>query len=291
MARLTALRSLLYLPGNREKFIAKLAELGPDAVIFDLEDAVPAAEKGVARRMVRRALHQVDHSRSACFVRINPIVTGLVRDDLRAVVAAELDGVVVPKVESTSELRAVASWLDDEEARAGLEQGRIGMIAILETVRGALSAVSIAAAEPRLLGLAFGSEDFTRDLGVERTDEGLETLYPRAHVALGARGAGLQAFDTPWTSIADPAGFEREARQGKQLGYTGKQLIHPSQIEAVHRIYLPLLEEVRWAERVVRAYEAAVRDGKGALQLEGRLIDLPMVERARRVLVLASGLE
>jgi citrate lyase beta subunit len=208
---------------------------------------------------------------------------------VEAVVCAELDGLVVPKVEASADVRLVAEWLDRAEERAGLEQGRIGIVAILETMRGALNAVAIATAEPRLLALAFGSDDFSRDLGVERTPEGIETAYPRAHVALAARGTGLQALDTPWTDIADESGLRRETRQGRQLGYTGKQLIHPSQIEVVHAVYAPSPEEVAWARKVVAAYDRATAQGFGAIRVDDKLIDVPMVERARRTLVLASG--
>src|SRR5207253_4290298 len=129
-----------------------------------------------------------------------------------------------------------------------------------------------------------GSEDFSRDLGVERSRDGIETLYPRAHVALAARGHGLQAFDTPWTILEDLDGLHAETRQGRQLGYSGKQLIHPDQIEVVHGAYRPTAAEVAWAGRVVGAYERALQDGVGAIRLDGRMIDVPMVERARLVL-------
>jgi citrate lyase subunit beta/citryl-CoA lyase len=289
VARLSPLRSLLYVPGNRERFFAKLPELRADAVIFDLEDAVPPAEKAAARSTVRGALRGLGRGDMATFVRVNPSASGLAAADVEAVVCDELDGLVVPKVESGGDVRVIADWLDDAEARAGLQQGRIAVIAILESVRGVLNAVAIAAAEPRLLGLAFGSEDFSRDLGVERTKEGIEALYPRAHVALAARGAGLQALDTPWSDIADVDGLRRETWQGRQLGYTGKQVIHPSQIVIVHSCYAPSSEELCWAERVIAAYEGALEQGRGALQLEGKLIDAPMVARARRLLARARG--
>jgi len=284
VARLHALRSLLYVPGNRERFFAKLATLHPDAVIFDLEDAVPPAEKAAARATVRGALPGVDRARMAAFVRINPRD----REDLDAVVCAALDAIVVPKAESADDAAVVAGWLDEAELREGLPPNQIRIVAILETARGALDAVRIATATPRLLALAFGSEDFSRDLGVERTPEGVETRYPRAHVALAAHAAGLQAIDTPWTDIADPEGLRRETREARQLGYTGKQVIHPSQIDVVHAAFAPSAEEVAWAARVVEAYEAAVREGRGAIALDGKLLDVPMVERARRTLALAS---
>jgi citrate lyase subunit beta/citryl-CoA lyase len=224
----------------------------------------------------------------ATFVRINSTRLTLARDDVEAVACAQLDGIVVPKVETAPDVRRVAEWLDEAEKQAGLEQGRIALIALLETARGVLNAVPIAQAEPRLLGLGFGSEDYTRDIGVERTPEGLETRYPRAHVALAARGAGLQALDTPWSGISDEEGLRHETQLGRQLGYTGKQLIHPDQIAPVHAVYAPTAEQVAWARRVIDAYEQAIEQGLGAIQLDGRLIDVPMVVRARQTLERAA---
>src|SRR5207244_2489166 len=145
-----------------------------------------------------------------------------------------------------------------------------------------------AASHPRLFGVAFGSEDFSRDLGVERSAEGIETIYPRSHVALAAHLSGIQAIDTPWTDIGDQEGLARETLQGRQLGYQGKQLIHPSQIEPVHRAFAPGEHEVVWARRVIEAYEQAAAGGLGAIQLDGKLLDVPMVERARHTLALAA---
>ncbi len=288
MPRLHAVRSLLYIPGNRPRFFLKLAELRPDVAILDLEDAVPEAEKSAARDTVRAALPTIARPDLGVFVRMNVTASGLARDDVARVVSPALDGIVIPKVETADDVRQVATWLDLAECDGGLASGSIKLIAILETVRGALNACSIAQADSRLLGLAFGSEDFSRDLGVERTPEGVETLYPRSQVALAAHASGLQAFDTPWTDIADVEGLRRETIQGRQLGYGGKQVIHPSQIELVHQALRPSAEQIQWAKRAIEAYEGAVRDGRGAIQLDSKLLDVPMIERARRTLAQAG---
>lgn len=278
------LRTLLFVPGNRERFIAKLAELRPDAVVLDLEDAVPPAEKAGARLTVRRAIGQLDVSRFAVFVRVNGLGSGLIGEDLRAVVVPGLDGVFLPKVESVSDVHQANMLLAHAEQRSGLGVGSIRLVPVLETVRGVLDARAILSAGPRVLAAAFGAEDFTLDLGVQRSRDGWETFYPRAHLALAARAAGVLAIDGPWSDIGDEEGLVAEARLARQLGFSGKQVIHPSQIGPVNRVFAPQPEELAWARRVVEAYEAATARGEGSVAVDGKLIDVPMVERARRLL-------
>jgi citrate lyase subunit beta/citryl-CoA lyase len=174
--------------------------------------------------------------------------------------------------------------LAQAELRAGLPIGQIHLVPIVESVKGALCAESLATASPRVLALSFGSEDFSLDLGVERSRDGIETRHPRAQVAMVAHGFGRLAFDTPWTDIGDAEGLERETVEGRQLGYTGKCAIHPHQIPIINAAFTPTDGEVRWATRVIEAYEAAIKTGTGAINLDGKLIDVPMVARARRVL-------
>jgi len=278
------LRSLLFIPGHRSRFYEKLAEFQPDAVIVDLEDAVPMSEKPLARSMARERLGGPLLQPFQVFVRVNAIRTPFFRDDIEQIVANGLDGIFLPKAESSDELRETNMLLAQAELRAGLPIGQIRLIPIVESVKGALRAEALATASPRVLALSFGSEDFSLDLGVERSRDGVETRHPRAQVALVAHGYGRLVFDTPWTAIDDVEGLERETIEGRQLGYTGKCAIHPSQIPIINRIYSPTDEEVRWATRVVEAYDAAIAAGTGAINLDGKLIDVPMVARARRVL-------
>lgn len=278
------LRSLLFVPGQRARFYEKLAELRPDAVILDLEDAVPPAEKPAARRTVRERLGGPLLAGLGVFVRVNAIGTQFFRDDVRVVVASGLDGIFLPKAESCEHLREANMALALAETGAGLPLGSIRLIPILETVRGVLKARDLTQGAPRVMAVAFGAEDFTLTLGVERSADGLETRFPRAWVALAAREGGVLAIDTPWTDIADTDGLAREAREARQLGYSAKQAIHPSQLATINQAFAPSESELAWARRVVAAYEAAVAQGSGAINLDGKLIDVPMVERARRVL-------
>ena len=278
------LRSLLFVPGHQARFYEKLAEFKPDATILDLEDAVPPAEKPAARQMVRERLGGPLLAGLGVFVRVNAVGSPFFRDDVRTIVGAGLDGIFVPKIDTDQQLREVNMLLAQAEVRAGLRLGAVRLVPILETVVGVLRAEGLARAAPRVLAIAFGAEDFTLDLGVERTAEGLETRYPRAHVALAARAAGVLALDTPWTDIADQDGLLREARDARQLGFAGKQAIHPGQIGTINEVFTPSARELDHARRVIAAYDEAVARGTGAINLDGKLIDVPMVERARRLL-------
>ncbi len=278
------LRSLLFIPGHRARFYEKLPDFAPDGVILDLEDAVPPAEKPLARQMARERLGGPLLADYRAFVRVNAIGTEFFEDDVRGVVAPGLAGIFLPKVETADQLRGANMVLAQAELRAGLPLGTTRLVPIMETVRGVLDARELAKASPRILALAFGAEDFTRDLGVSRTPSGLETRYPRAYVALAAHSAGIQAFDTPWASIGDRDGMVRETTEAKQLGYQGKQAIHPSQVQIIHDVFALPAEDVERARRIVSAYDEATACGTGAINLDGELIDVPMVARARRFL-------
>jgi citrate lyase subunit beta/citryl-CoA lyase len=278
------LRSLLFVPGHRARFYEKLAEFRPDAVIVDLEDAVPPNEKPLARTMVRERLGSPLLTGMQVFVRVNSVDSPFFRDDVRGVVAAGLDGIFLPKASTPDQLRDANMLLAQAEMRVGLPLGTVRIVPIVETVRGALNARELAIASPRVLALAFGAEDFSLDLGVERSRDGIETRYPRAQVAMAAHDAGRLAIDTPWTAIDDQEGLLRETSEGRQFGYVAKQAIHPSQIPLIHQVFTPATDEVAWARRVVDAYAEAIGRGTGAINLDGKLIDVPMVERARKVL-------
>jgi citrate lyase subunit beta/citryl-CoA lyase len=284
-----ALRSLLFVPGHRARFYEKLSEFRPDAVIVDLEDAVPPAEKPLARTMVRERLGGPLLAGLQVFVRVNAVDTSYFRDDVRTVVAPGLDGIFLPKAGTAEELHVVNMLLAQSELRLGLTMGTVRIVPIVETVMGVVNAHELVRASPRVMALAFGAEDFSLDLGVERSRDGVETRYPRAQVALAAHAAGRLAIDTPWTAIDDPDGLRRETVEGRQLGYIAKQAIHPSQIGVIHQVFMPTTDEVAWAERVVTAYDDAIARGTGAINLDGKLIDVPMVARAQRVLARAGA--
>lgn len=285
------LRTMLFVPGNRAKMIDKAKALNPDAVIFDLEDAVPLAEKGAAREMVREAIGSGDFRRFQIYVRVNPTTTNLLPADLGAVVSAQLAGIVLPKVEYQAEIEQVHLMLAERERELGIREGAVRILPIIETVRGVLGLPQVAGSSDRLVGLSFGAEDFATDLGVERSREGVEGHYPRVQIALWSRLTGVTAVDTVFSDVNDDEGLERETRLVKQLGFRGKYVIHPRQIDLVNRLFTPSGEEIEYARRVVTAYEDAESRGEASVALDGKMIDIPIVERARGLLSMAETLE
>jgi citrate lyase subunit beta / citryl-CoA lyase len=284
------LRTLLFIPGNRMKMIDKAKSLDPDAVIFDLEDAVPPAEKAAARGTVREAIESGEFQRFRVFVRVNSLSTGLLPADLDEVVSPNLTGIVLPKVESRADTEQVHLMLREREQRTGAGEGGTRILPIIETVRGVLSLPQIADSSDRLVGLSFGAEDFATDLGVERSREGIEGHYPRVQIALWSRMTGVTAVDTVFSDVNDDEGLERETRLVRQLGFRGKYVIHPRQIEQVNRVFTPSEAETEHARRVVAAYEEAETRGEASVALDGKMIDIPVVARARDLLLLAEAI-
>lgn len=278
------LRTMLFVPGNRARMIDKARSLGPDAVIFDLEDAVPLAEKPAARRMTRDAIDGGDFRRFRTFVRVNPAATNLLSEDLDAVVSPSLFGIVLPKVEHREEVHQAHLMLREREMKLGLPPGHTRIMPIIETVLGVVALPAIAGCNDRLVGLSFGAEDFATDLGVERSREGIEAHYPRIQVALFARLSGVAAVDSVFSDVGDDEGLERDTRLVKQLGFRGKFVLHPRQIDIVNRIFTPSRQEIEHAERVVAAFQEAEARGEASVALEGKMIDIPIVERARTLL-------
>ncbi len=289
-------RSFLFAPGNRPRFVEKVAHCGADAVILDLEDAVPIAEKEVTRYAVREALATI--ANRPVYVRINPLVAAtsfsqaIGEADLEAIVCADLDGVILPKTESASDAAQAESILNGLEHARGLTPGAIDLIPIIETARGVYNAFEIADADTRIQRLAFGAGDFTRDIGVQWSRREVECQYARSAIVIASRAASIEApLDTVWIEIRDLRGLTRSARLAKQLGFQGKMAIHPSQVEPINTAFSPTLDELENAKRVVAAFEAAETAGEASIQLDGQMIDYPIVEAAQRILDMADALE
>lgn len=284
------LRTMLFVPGNRTKMIEKAKTLEPDALIFDLEDAVPPAEKGTARRMVREAMDSGDFQRFRIFVRVNAVTTGLLPGDLEALVSPNLYGIVLPKTEDREGIEAAHRMLLEQEQRQGLPSGHTRILPIVETVRGVLNLSQIAGSSERLVGLSYGAEDFATDLGVERSRECIEGLYSRTMVALYARLTNVVAVDSVFADISDDEGLEKETLLARQLGFRGKFVIHPRQIEMVNRVFTPSKEEIERARQVVAAHEEAEARGEASVTVDGKMVDIPIAERARSLLAIAEAI-
>ena len=279
------MQSWLFVPGHRQKMIDKAFGLKPDATVLDLEDGVPPAEKDNARSLVGEAL-AARRAGPCCFVRTQSAGSGAIEADIDAVVRPGLDGVMLPKSEQADDLRRLDAMLTDREAGAGLETGSVRLVAIIETARGLIAAPAIAAACPRMVGLLFGAEDFALDLGMlaVRQGETGQMLYARSAVAVAAASQGIQAIDRVHLDVADAAGLRADTMLGRELGFSGKALIHPNQIDVVHECFAPSPEQVEHARRVVEAFDKAEAEGQGSIAVDGQLVDLPIVEKARRVL-------
>ena len=284
------MRSWMFVPGHQQRMIDKAYGLKLNVAMFDLEDGVPPGEKNTARAMMGETLDRPSIGMLR-FVRIHPAGSREVEVDLPAVIRPGLDGLTLTKVNSPEDVLRVSSVLDAREEGAGLERGSVRLLATIESARGLIQAPAIAASSPRLVGLMFGAEDFAMDLGMfnVRQGEAGDFLYARSALVVAAASGGLQAIDRVYLDIRNPAGLEKDMRFARDLGFTGKALIHPAQIEVVEKVFRPTDAEVEYARRVVEAFEAAEAAGAGAVAVDGQMVDLPVVERARRVLQLVSG--
>ena len=283
------MRSWMFVPGHQQRMIDKAYGLKLDVAMFDLEDGVPPGEKDTARAMMPETLDRPSGGMLR-FVRIHPAGTKEIEVDLPAVIRPGLDGLTLTKVSCPEDVLHVSAVLDEREAAAGLQRRSVRLLATIESARGLVQAPMIAASSPRLVGLMFGAEDFAMDLRMFNVRQGEvgDFLYARSALAVAAASEGLQAIDRVYTEIRNPTGLENDTRLARDLGFTGKALIHPAQIEVVEKAFRPTDAEVEYARRVVKAFEAAEADGAGAVAVDGQMVDLPVVERARRVLQLVS---
>ncbi|MPZ28190.1 MAG: CoA ester lyase [Micromonosporaceae bacterium] len=280
------LRSYLYAPGSRPELLGKAYAAGADAVVYDLEDAVPADRKEAARVAVARQLGQVAATAARgpqVHVRVNPARDGYDRADLAAVVVPGLDALRLPKAADPQWLRALAAELDELEARAGLPAGHVALYPTVESAAGVLRAGELAGAGPRVARLAFGAADFLTDIGAGGPAHGPATLAARGQLVLASRAAGIGApVDSVHTIVDDPAGLREGAIAARQLGFFGKAVIHPAQLPVVHEVFTPDDRELAWARRVTAA------GGNGTV--DGEFVDRPALARARSLLALARTL-
>ena len=280
-------RSLLFLPGNTPNMLINGSCLGADAVIFDLEDAVSPGEKDAARILVRNTMTYMDFRGCEKVVRINGIDTPYWREDLDEILPCRPDLILLPKTGSALDIREADAYIAQVEERLGLDSGAVGLVALIETALGVENAFSIASASPRVAALFLGAEDLTADLRCKRTKEGREIEYARTRLVTAARAAGVEVYDTPFTDVNDDEGAEADATLAKALGFTGKASISPRHVESINRVFSPSQAEIDYAYEVMEAIRLAKEQGKGAVALRGKMIDAPIVERARQTIAMA----
>lgn len=279
-----ARRAMMYVPGNDLHKIEKAAALNVDAVILDLEDGVAPGRKDEARQVIRHALEGIDFGRTERFVRINALASGRGEADLQAVVPGKPDGILVPKVDDAATLVWVDQLLSTLEKEHGIEPGSIFLAATIESAIGFLNLREICQSNPRLQALVFGAEDFTADTGITRTREGQELLLARSLLVLHGAAFGMSLIDMVHTAFSDLQLLEAECQRGAELGFTGKQVIHPAQVETVQRVFSPSEKAIAHALRVVESAHQAQSEGRGAFALDGHMVDAPVVKRAENIL-------
>ena len=282
------LRSMLFLPGNNPNMLINSGCLGADGVIFDLEDAVAPAQKDAARILVRNTMRYLDLGNCRRIVRINSVDTPYWQDDLDAVMPCNPDMILLPKSGTSGDVLAVDSYMTAVEQRLGLEQ--VALMPLIETALGVENAYAIASSCNRVQALFLGAEDLSADLQCKRTKEGREIEYARTRLVMAARAAGIAVYDTPFTDVNDDEGAAQDAVLAKALGFSGKASISPRHVEGINSAFSPTLEEIAYAYDVLDAIELAKQQGKGAISLRGKMIDAPIVSRARQTIAAACEL-
>ena len=282
---MSLMRSVFYVPANNQKFIDKALTLPCDIVTFDIEDSVAPAEKATARKMAAESLPKFAGGKAQVYVRINSWPTEFTNDDLEAIVHPGLDGITATKVRDADDIKRVEWKLYELEARRGIPEGTVKICALIETAIGIVNAYQICSASPRMVSAIFGAVDFCADMRVRLTNKGDEQLYGRSAVGVAARAAGIVALDAPFADFSNIEAFSANTEEGKQLGYEGRMIIHPSQIEIANKIYAPSDAEVEHARKVVKVFEEeGLAKGLAAVALDGKMVDIPVYASAQGVL-------
>lgn len=279
-------RTLLFIPGNNRRFIEKAKFLNADIICFDLEDSVPLNEKQIARKLVSEALdNKAEYGNRNVYVRINSYESDMAIQDLDAIVCNEMDGIVVPKVNDEREVNHLSLELTELERQKVINK-KIRIMASIESAQGLVNSYSIARADSRVNILVFGVFDFLYDMRLDYVQDGIEYSFARAKIPIDARAAGIGAIDAIWQKVDDIEGLVRDAAIAKRLGYWGKCIIHPKQLEPVTKVFIPSNNEIHWAKKVVAALGETMEKGrgKGAVTVDGRMVDAVHYRQARSIL-------
>ena len=281
----------MFVPGNNPGMMADAHIYGPDSIMLDLEDSVTMAEKDAARLLVYQALKTVDYGNTEMVVRINPLNTPYGKKDIEAVVKAGVDVIRMPKTETAEEVVEVEREIERVERELGCV-GRTKIMAAIESTLGIINAYAIATASPRMMGIALGAEDYCANLKAQRTPGGDELRLARETIVVAARAAGIDALDTVYSNLNDMETFRQEVEYIKTLGFDGKSIINPRQIEVINEVFAPKEKEITKARAIIAAIKEAEAKGSGVIALNGKMIDRPVVIRALRTinLAIASGI-
>lgn len=281
-------RALLYMPGDNWKMITKSVTLGVDSICMDMEDGAAVNKKVEARETIAKALRELDFGASEKLARINSVGSGWEKDDIEAVLPHRPDGIVIPKVESFEQVEWASKIIEAAELKYGWPVNSIRVLIGVETAKGILNLKEIAS-HPRLDAIIFGGEDFAASIGATRTKDAVELLYARQAVIVACAANDLQAIDIVTIDYKDVDALRIEAEFGAALGFVGKQIIHPNQVSVVQEAFTPSDEAIAHAKRIVETFEASQKEGKGAYSLDGKMIDMPLLKNAQKVLARAKA--
>jgi citrate lyase subunit beta/citryl-CoA lyase len=275
----------MFVPGNRERFIQKARSSGADAILLDIEDGVLPAEKPEARRMIAASLRE-EWQGPRRYVRLNALSTPWLEPDLDAVVGPGLDGVCLTKVIKPQDIHELVARLEFLERRAGLEVGKLQILAAVESARGLVNAVAIADASPRVIGLMFGAEDYALDLGLgaRREREAAEMIYARSCIVNAAAAANILSIDGVFPNLNDPEGLLADVRQARRLGFTCKSTFNPRQVDVINQVFSPQPDEIEYARKIAAGFREAEARGDASVAVGGQLVDRPIVLRALKIL-------
>ena len=302
-------RTLLFIPGNNKKFLDKSKSIYPDILCFDIEDSVPLSEKSIGREMISQTLKSYTHNLTIkdtnnntnnkfnednntddnhspqIFVRINSFESGLYEQDLESIICDQLDGIVIPKVNSETELEKIIVMIENLEKQRNIHK-TISLIPSIESSQGVVNSYDIAKFDSRICSIIFGVFDYLYDMKLDYVDEGIEYSYARAKIPVDARAAGIPALDSIWQKVDDIEGLQRDAKTAKRLGYAGKSIIHPKHIEPVHKVFIPSQNEIEWAKKVVATLKQIQGQGdkRGAFKVDGKMIDAVHFKQAKLIL-------
>jgi len=281
-------RALLYMPGDDWNKINKAITLGVDCICMDMEDGTALNRKAEARATIAKALQELNFGASEKLARINSVGSGFEKDDIETVLPFHPDGIVIPKIETFDQIQWASEIIEKAELAYGWPLNSVRMLVGVETARGIINLKEIAA-HPRLDGLIFGAEDFAASIGATRSRAAWEVMYARSAVVTHACAFDLQAIDMVFIDFRDSLNLKIEAAQGAAMGYSGKQIIHPSQVGPVQEAFTPDDDAIAYARRVVETFEAHQGEGKGAYELDGKMIDMPILKNAQKVLARAKA--
>jgi citrate lyase subunit beta/citryl-CoA lyase len=286
------MRSVLFVPAMVTRFVERAPDAKADVVCLDVEDSVPPDEKAKARALAGEAIAGMPRRGYQLWVRVNGLTTGMLEDDLLAVVRPGLDGILLPKSDSAEVVERAEHYLTLLERERGMEPGSVSIAPLVETAAGILRSYEVCTASGRSTGVAFGAEDLATDMRIRRTREGEEVRWARAQLAIAAQAAGLVAIDTPEPDYTDLEYLEKECELARSLGYQGKLCIHPDQVTVANRVFFPTEGELSEAREIVELFEReGIGRGRAAIPANGRMIDTPIYSRARRLIEWAGEAE